>query len=207
MVRLCHTSCDLLDAGSLEDYLATVAAWLKNNPYDVVSLLIGNADLLSPKTFAKPLESSGLRDYAYEPPKIPMARDDWPTLASLILANTRLVVFMDYQADQSKVPYILDEFGQLWETPFSPTDRKFPCTVERPPDLSPEDARARMYMANHNLNTEVSLMGSSLLVPNTVALNKTNAVSGDGSLGAMAGNCTSTLSLFTFILCLMCANT
>ena len=170
--------------------MTTVSKWIKENPYDVVSLLIGNADTLPPQRFADPIKNSGLKDYAYEPPKIPMARDDWPTLGSLILSNSRAVIFMDYEANQSEVPYVLNEFTQIWETPFSPTDREFPCSVQRPPGLSPEDARDRMYMANHNLNTEVSLLSSSLLIPNSVLLNETNAVSGYGSLGAMAGNCT-----------------
>ena len=27
---------------------------------------------------------------------------------------------MDYKADQARVPYVLDQFSQLWKTPFSP---------------------------------------------------------------------------------------
>lgn len=44
-------------------------------------------------------------------------------------------------------------------------------------------------MANHNLNTQINLAGTSLLVPTTTLLNETNAVSGEGSLGLMANNC------------------
>lgn len=44
-----------------------------------------------------------------------------------------------------------------------------------------------MYIANHNLNTEISLAGTSLLVPTTALINQTNAVKGTGSLGLMAG--------------------
>ena len=47
-------------------------------------------------------------------------------------------------------------------------------------------------MANHNLNTEISLAGTSLLVPSTPLLNETNAVNGTGSLGLMANNCAGT---------------
>ena len=43
-----------------------------------------------------------------------------------------------------------------------------------------------MYIANHNLNTEISLAGTSLLVPTTALINQTNAVNGTGSLGLMA---------------------
>ncbi|KAL1955986.1 hypothetical protein VTO42DRAFT_7886 [Malbranchea cinnamomea] len=189
-VHLCHSSCELLDAGPLEDYLRTVTEWIKANPYDVVTLLIGNADFALPGNFTAPIRDSGLIDYVYEPPKIPMALDDWPTLSKLILSNKRAVVFMDYMANQTEIPYILDEFSQMWETPFSPTDRNFPCVVQRPPSLRFEDAQNRLYIANHNLNTEINLLGANILVPNTVLLNETNAVSGFGSVGAMAGNCT-----------------
>lgn len=155
----------------------------------VVTLLIGNGDLIGVGNFTAPLESSGLARYAYIPPEFPMAIDDWPTLGEMILRQKRVVIFMDYEADQTVVPYVLDEFSQMWETPFSPTNRSFPCTQERPPDLSREDAEQRLYMANHNLNTELTLAGNSLLVATVSLLNETNSVSGFGSLGAMAHDC------------------
>lgn len=193
-IRLCHSSCDLLDVGTLEDYLRKVVDWLKANPYDVVTILMGNSNFILPGNYSKPIENSGLIDYVYKPPKIPMALDDWPNLSQFILKGQRAIVFLDYKANQTDIPYLLDEFSQMWETPFSPTNRDFPCTVQRPPKLSDEDAKNRLYMANHNLNTEVSLLGASVLVPNSVLLNETNAVSGYGSAGAMAGNCTGEFS-------------
>lgn len=188
---LCHTSCDLLNAGTLEAYLVEVVQWLQKNPYDVITILMGNYDLVAPTNFTAPIINSGLINYAYTPPKIPMGLDDWPPLSQMILTGKRVVIFMDYQANQTEVPYILDEFSQMWETPFSPTDRNFPCTVQRPPNLAPQDAKNRLYMANHNLNLEVSFAGLNILVPNTALLNVTNGVSGYGSLGWMADNCTS----------------
>ena len=101
----------------------------------------------------------------------------WPTLSDMILTGKRAVIFMDYNANQTEVPYILDEFSQMWETPFSPTNQSFPCTQQRPPNLSRQAAENRMYMANHNLNTEISLAGTSLLVPTTALVNQTNALS------------------------------
>lgn len=154
-----------------------------------MTLLIGNGDLIEVGNFTAPLESSGLARYAYIPPEVPMAIDDWPTLSEMILRQKRVVIFMDYEADQTAVPYVLDEFSQMWETPFSPTNRSFPCTQERPPDLSGKDAQQRLYMANHNLNTELTLAGNSLLVATVSLLNETNSVSGFGSLGAMARDC------------------
>ena len=188
-IYYCHTSCNLLNAGSAESYFTNITRWVQKHPFDVVTILIGNADFRAVTDYVAPLEASGLSNYAYVPPKVPMNITDWPTLSSIILTGKRVVIFMDYNANQTAVPYILDEFSQIWETPFSPTDSSFPCTVQRPPGLSNEDAGARMYLANHNLNTEINLLGTSLLVPTTTLINETNAVNGTGSLGAMADEC------------------
>lgn len=188
-IYYCHTSCNLLNAGSAESYFTNITRWVQRHPFDVVTLLIGNADFRPVTDYVAPLEASGLSNYAYVPPKVPMNTTDWPTLGSIILTGKRVVIFMDYNANQTAVPYILDEFSQIWETPFSPTNGSFPCTVQRPPGLSDEDAGARMYLANHNLNTEINALGTSLLVPTTTLINETNAVNGTGSLGAMADEC------------------
>ena len=192
-IYYCHTSCDILNAGSAESYFANITRWIEVHDFDVVTLLIGNADFRPVTDFIAPLQSSGLSRYAYIPPKVPMNGTEWPELQDMILTAKRVVIFMDYNADQNEVPYILDQFSQVWETPFSPTNRSFPCTVQRPPDLSDEDAGRRMYMANHNLNTEITAFGTSLLVPTITLLNETNAVNGTGSLGAMADDCAGTL--------------
>ena len=188
-ISYCHTSCDLLDAGTAQDYFTDVTRWVRQHPYDVITLLIGNSDLIGVGNYTTPLVDSGLSRYAYIPPVVPMDISSWPTLEEMILTQKRVVIFMDYNANQTKVPYILDEFSQMWETPFSPTNQSFPCTVDRPPDLAPKDANARMYMANHNLNTQISLAGISLLVPTLTLLNETNAEKGPGSLGSMADDC------------------
>ena len=46
-----------------------------------------------------------------------------------------------------------------------------------------------MYLANHNLNTEINLAGTSILVPTTALINQTNGLNGTGSLGLMANDC------------------
>ncbi|EXJ96277.1 hypothetical protein A1O1_01403 [Capronia coronata CBS 617.96] len=189
-VYLCHTSCDILNAGTLEDYLITITKWLRANPYDVIAVLMGNDDVIDPMNFTGPVVNSGLIDFVYTPPTVPMPIESWPTLAEMIFRNERAVVMLDYQANQTAIPWLLDEFSQMWETPFSPTDRDFPCTAQRPPDR-PRDVRLdRMYMANHNLNLEVSFAGFDLLVPFYPLLNETNAVSGYGSAGVAVSNCT-----------------
>ncbi|CAZ83507.1 unnamed protein product [Tuber melanosporum] len=188
-IYYCHTRCDLLNAGTLEDYLKTVAEWLRDNPFEVVTILIGNGSFLNVGNYKVPLEKSGLAELAYVPEKQSIKIDQWPTLSEMILMGKRAVVFMDYKADEDAIPYILDEFKYMWETPFSPTDENFPCTIDRPSDQPKNDTQGKLYMANHNLNTKLSIFGKSVLLPNTDNLNQTNGVSGFGSLGLMADNC------------------
>lgn len=187
--HLCHTSCDMLDAGPLTTWLTSVRDWVAAHPYDVVTVLLGNGNYSTPDKYAPYIEASGILSYAYVPPVAPMNLTDWPTLSQMILRGQRVVLFLDYMANQTAYPWLLDEFSQMWETPFDPVDSSFPCTVQRPPDLPPDQARARLYMANHNLNAEVSLLGTSLLVPAVSLLNTTNAANGTGSLGAAAEGC------------------
>lgn len=43
-IHLCHSSCLLLDAGPLVDYLGKVKSWLDSNPNEVVTILWVNQD-------------------------------------------------------------------------------------------------------------------------------------------------------------------
>lgn len=151
------------------------------------------------------IEASGIKQYLYEPDLIPLHRDQWPTLGEMILSGKRVVLMMDYKANQPKVPYILNEFIHVWETPFSPTDEEFPCTIGRPPKLNETKAQEEfMYLANHNLNTAVSLGaltggggGDSILIPNTAEINNTNGQFDTmGQLEAMRLDCMGTFPSF-----------
>ena len=192
-IQLCHTSCDLLNAGTLESYLTTVVGWLKENRNEVLTILMVNSDFVNPGNYSIPIINSGLMDYVYVPPKVPMGVNDWPTLAEMIISGKRVVFMLDYQANQSQFPYILDEFGQMWETPFSPTDPSFPCTAQRPPaNYGGSLPRTnRMYMANHNLNVDISIGSFSLLIPAYGSLHTTNADEDQiGMVEATRLNCT-----------------
>lgn len=187
---LCHTSCELLNAGPLETYLTTVVTWLQNNPYDVIAILMGNQDFVAPQNYTAPVRNSGLINYVYVPPQIPMGLEDWPTLAEMILSNQRAILMLDYNANQTAIPWLLDEFSQMWETPFSPTDRAFPCTPQRPPNSPLSVRKDRMFMANHNLNVDIVLGNISIDIPAFDLIQETNAVIGYGSLGRTVQNCT-----------------
>ncbi|KAH8730204.1 PLC-like phosphodiesterase [Phaeosphaeriaceae sp. PMI808] len=195
----CHTSCDLLNAGTVEDYLREVTAWVETHPFDVITIVFGNYDwaqkdsngdpLVTSVDYDAPIRSSGLINYIYQPPKTAMGINDWPTLGQMILSQKRVVTFIDYNFDTANVPYMLWQFYSVWETPFSPTDLDFPCTIGRPEGISDEQAKNMMYLANHNLNAEIAIGGMSILVPNTAQINEANAASGKGSLGLMTNQC------------------
>ena len=197
----CHTSCELLNAGTLQSEMEVVANWVSRHPYDIVTWLIVNSDFRPVEDYVPVIRDSGLAPFLYEPDYVPQRRDQWPTLQDMIFSGKRVVMFMDYEANQSSVPYILDEFSHMWETPFSPTNQSFPCTQQRPPKLNQTKARDEyMYLANHNLNTAVDLSAilgsggqqSQILIPNTAEINYTNGqLDQFGQLGAMSENCTS----------------
>lgn len=189
-LHLCHTSCDLLDVGTLESYLTTVRGWLEEHPYEVIAIMMGNDNRVPPTTYIEPFQNSGMMQYLYTPRRTNATLEDWPTLAQMILLNKRVVVMLDYLANQTEVPWLLDEFNYQWQTPFSPTDPAFPCTEQRPPNQPEDVSRNKMYMLNHNLNIEVALLGQSILIPAYTLLNQVNAVSGNGSLGRNVENCT-----------------
>ncbi|KAF6832829.1 tat pathway signal sequence [Colletotrichum plurivorum] len=188
--HFCHSSCDILDVGPITEWLTTVREWVAAHPYDVVTILLGNGNYSTSDFYAPYIEKTGILQYTYEAPFLPMALDDWPTLGELILRGKRVIMFLDYMADQQKYPWLLDQFSQMWESPFDPMDRSFPCTVQRPPDLSEQDARNRLYLLNHNLNAEYNIFGASILVPAVSLLNETNNATGFGSLGVGAEQCT-----------------
>lgn len=194
-IQLCHTSCDLLDVGLLETYLTTVKGWLDANPFEVIAIMMGNNNdasfRITPRAYEAAYQKSGILEYIWTPPSASMNLSDWPTLSEMILKRQRVVVMLDYNADQTQVPWLLDEWNYQWQTPFSPTDPSFPCTEQRPPGQSNALSRQRMYMLNHNLNINVSLGGlPNILIPAYSLLDQVNAVSGNASVGRNVRGCT-----------------
>jgi len=191
----CHTSCDLLNAGTYASILSRVANWVEAHPYDVVTILVGNSDYdkgVTALDYVQPFEESGLMPYLYEPEYVPQRRNQWPTLGEMILSGKRVVAFIDYNANQTAVPWLLDEYTHFWSTPFSPTDPDFPCSLQLPLHLDNETAKEEfMYIANHNLNVRFNIGGYNILIPDTYHIQRTNGKYDQfGQLGAMTGNCT-----------------
>ncbi|TBU63819.1 PLC-like phosphodiesterase [Dichomitus squalens] len=186
VIELCHTSCTLQDGGSLQDYLAEVKTWMDANPNDVVSLLIVNSDNIVPSEYDTVFKAAGLDTLAYAPTSASLPASGWPTLGSLIDSGKRLVAFLTTEADFNTVPYLIDEFTNIWETAFDVTDTTFDCNVNR----TNGDTSTQMYLINHFLDKLVA----GFPAPDPEDADTTNGVSGVGSLGQQVQTCASQYS-------------
>lgn len=185
-LSLCHTSCMINNAGSVQGYLKIVKDWLDAHPQEVVTLLLTNGDRINISEFDHAFTASELKPYAYVPTNTgnfssDYSIDSWPTLGEMIAMGKRLVAFVDYEPS-ALYPYILREFYYFWETPFDTTDPSFSqCTINR----ILAGANPKMYIINHFLDTQIFKM----TVPNRRDASRTNAAAGAGSIGAQVELC------------------
>ena len=219
-MKACHTSCLVEDAGTLEDYLLKVKDWLlaPGHEREVVTLLLTNGDYVDIGAYENIFRKVDMEDLMYMPEKqgLPLKRRNsvpeegvaelaagrtplhprasgdqkWPTLGEMIKSGERLVVFLDYGAKPSKVPYILDEFDYFWEGPFDTVDPEFnQCAIDRPV-LSPQNKERvlkRMYIVNHYLDTKIL----GFVVPNRRDAHRTNALEGKSGIKKQVELCLS----------------
>ncbi|HTQ68519.1 MAG TPA: hypothetical protein VMI13_07485 [Solirubrobacteraceae bacterium] len=85
---LCHTLCEL-GADPLERELKAVASFLKDNPRQVVIVIV--EDYVPPKTIERSFDAAGLTRYAETLP----VHSPLPTLGQLIDSDRRLLVFAE----------------------------------------------------------------------------------------------------------------
>jgi len=177
----------LYDAGLLVNYLVQVRTWLEANPNEVVSILLVNINDVPAEQFAEVYNAAGLVNVSFVPSAPTLQVDEWPTLGSMIASGQRLVTFLDHGANASTVPYIIDEFTNVWETAFDVTTTDWLCDVNR----TQGDPTTKMYLINHFLDEPTAVVGATALAPAKSQLNVTNAATGPGSLGAEIDNCIS----------------
>lgn len=96
VLELCHTSCFLEDAGTLEAFLETVKGWLDAHANEVVTLLLTNGDSVDVTEFGETFSKSGIDSYAFVSDASPdaLSIDEWPVLGDLVSSGKRLVVFL-----------------------------------------------------------------------------------------------------------------
>ncbi len=167
-IQLCHTSCDLKDGGSLEAYLSQVKSWLENNPDEVITLLWVNSDKVPATSWARAYESTGMAGLSYRPPSY---RAAWPPLSTMIASGRRVVNFITSGKDYVNVPYLLDEFDYMWETPYqNMSPDNFTCELDRGDTANP------IFLANHFVYTTTKIFSVSFDSPDTDRIDKTNSV-------------------------------
>ncbi|CEP13571.1 hypothetical protein [Parasitella parasitica] len=91
-------------------------------------------------------EASRIMPYVYLPNT--SASLMWPTIQEMIDTNKRLVNFVDAEADITQVPWLIDQFSHIFETPYENLDvDSFDCNVDRiAQEMSPN---GMMYVMNH----------------------------------------------------------
>jgi hypothetical protein len=190
-LHVCHSSCDLFDAGPFRDWLLEIRLWMDANPYDVVTLVLVNMDKVDARELEGVYSEADIARYGYVPPKInkapPPSNDSvrtWPTLDEMINRGERLVTFVNpLKPDLENAPYLLDEFTFLWENAFEVTDpRKFSCAPDRPQNQTIDGMResGRLFLMNHLLYWQQAF---GIQVPDIRVVHTTNGWKGTGSLG------------------------
>jgi hypothetical protein len=193
-IHLCHTDCSLYDAGPLTSWLTSITSWLDANPNEVVTLLLVNSIDADAATLATNFEDSGITKYAYAPATVPATPAAWPTLQSLISANTRLITFVaSLTGGNTAAAYLLDEFTSVWENPYDVTSASnFSCIPQRPTSVAGSYATAassgKLFLMNHFLDVAQLF---DIETPNVDASSTTNSpdVTVAGGLANAAQTC------------------
>lgn len=192
-LSLCHSSCSLLDAGPLEDWLSAINSWMGRNTNDVVTVLLVNAADGTADEYAEVFKASGLGDIAYQPPSF-QASAEWPTLQTMIDDNQRLVSFVTEVTHSETAPFILDEFSHVFETPFEVTELSgFNCTLDRPLNQdSASNALSNGFLGLVN-HFKYSQLGASIQLPDVDSIEIVNdpGTSAAGNIGRHLESCNS----------------
>lgn len=174
-LELCHTTCALLDAGTLEAWLAKIKYWMDENPNEVVTLLLVNSDDEDVSSFGEVFESSNISTYGYTP-STSGATTTWPTLQTMIDDGTRLVTFIAAINASTTYPHLLNEWDYVFETAYDVTSYAgFNCSLDRPTTLSSaSDAISAGYLPLMNHFRYKSLTATAEL-PDVDDIDTTNS--------------------------------
>lgn len=140
---LCHVLCGL-GKQPLVDGLGEIKAFLDANPREVMSIIFEN--YITQAQTADAFDETGLIDFVYAHE----VDAPWPTLAELIDADTRLIVFQEKLPQAAELPWLMNIWDHAQETDFSfaaPED--FDCSPNR------GDPANQLFLLNHFLTTAV----------------------------------------------------
>ena len=141
-VLLCHSVCQL-GQKPLVETLADLRDFLQANPREVVSIIFES--YVTEEATAAAFDAAGLLPLVHAQ----TPGDPWPTLAQMIGAGTRLVVFSDNAT--GNVPWHLPVWAHAFETHWSAkTLADFSCAPNRGDPANP------LFILNHFLTNPVA---------------------------------------------------
>jgi len=197
-LHLCHTTCELLDAGRLSTWLSDIKNWLDENPNDVVTILLVNGNAVSTSSIAAEYAAADITSYTFTPTGT-SGSNIWPTLQTLISSNTRLITFIASLVDSdASAPYLLNQYDHVFENPYNYTSLdSFSCQPSRPSNVlnnyPAAQAAGLMPLMNHFVYTDLL---PTVQIPDDADIYQTNAPIGSvncttGCLGTTAEGCAS----------------
>ncbi len=143
---LCHGSC-LIGHRPLVDGLRDLRLFLDCHPHDVIVLVL-EAHTTEDRVAAAFTES-GLERSLYRPAGPPADGYAWPTLAEMIAADERVVVFTDDRS--ATLPWHLYTYDWAWENPYAAdTPAALSCAQDR------GDRARSLWVFNHFLTSPVA---------------------------------------------------
>ncbi|TPX71431.1 hypothetical protein SpCBS45565_g01014 [Spizellomyces sp. 'palustris'] len=152
-VHLCHGKCEnsfiSYDAGPFVTFLTSIRRFLDSNRNEIVTVFLENVANLDANTMASQFDAAHLTPYVYVPPDESPIR--WYTLQDMIVANTRLVVFMDKHCDLTQQPWLLRQSMYVTQNNYRnyfPEPQFFNCE----PYPNHRSDRRSLTLLNHQLN-------------------------------------------------------
>lgn len=134
---LCHSVCGA-GALELEPTLRQIGEWLRDNPTEIVTLIL--QDGVDAVTTQEAFVRAGLSELLYEPDRDPDR--PWPKLKDMIDSGRRLVVFAE-KAD-GPAPWYRNLYRYAMETPFA---FRSPDEMSCLPNRGGSDKR--LFLLNH----------------------------------------------------------
>ncbi|KAI9271451.1 PLC-like phosphodiesterase [Sporodiniella umbellata] len=159
-VHLCHSFCEVLDAGPASDTLDQIAFWLESNTREVVTIMWNNLYNIDASDIARSYEASSILPYVF----IHKEGDPWPTLHEMIQSGKRVVNFIDSKPNEVDYPWLMYQFARVFETPYENTKAEnFNCNIDRvASDVNPSDL---MYVMNHFLYGVIDIAAFKIQIP------------------------------------------
>ncbi|PWA00852.1 hypothetical protein BB558_003076 [Smittium angustum] len=159
-IRLCHTTCLLLDAGAFVDTLATFKQYMDANTDQVITLFLENYDSFDSASIYSNFVAANLDSYLFNPTAYTTSSGfTWPTMSTILQSKKRLIVFSSPVSDTITYPTIMRQEDYVSQTPFDVMlGNAFTCNVT--------PAGRGLTIVNHFVSVSQTIGNGVYQVPN-----------------------------------------